>query len=266
MNTQPGEPQNNPTMKQYTVMEYLLEQFTDPGTHRLKAFYFIRSREYYNPSSRMGRVDDFVVHEPQAHEDYWSTEVENFLPESFAAVDGRTILGKPHLVKVLKDCVAPHWARSKAYKESHNRLLEKVTERQGREWMERLRLVLARTLCDRHGLYPLGNRALASEFHLSPVVRCRVARRCPPPSVVCSLRAVRAGWIGHRPGGGAAARSEAGGLRNGHRRPRSGHRAARSRWARDLPVRRATVVRSVASRTSPTCAGQAIASRGTRVA
>ena len=70
----------------------LLEaRFTDASSGKLKAYYLPRRREYDNPPSRAGRVEDYIEYDPQAHEDYWSTEVENHLPAAFAAVDDGTI-------------------------------------------------------------------------------------------------------------------------------------------------------------------------------
>ncbi len=160
MNTQPGGPQNNPTQDQHTITEGLLTRFTDESSGKLKAYYLPRRREYDNPPSRVGRVKKYIEHDPQAHEDYWNTKVENHLPAAFAAVDDWTILDHPDLVKVLKECIALHWARSAAYKHSHQELLESVTEQQKRQWLENFRPALERAFYLRYGLYPAGIEAL----------------------------------------------------------------------------------------------------------
>jgi hypothetical protein len=157
VNTQPGGTQNNPTQDQHTVTEGLLARFTDENSGKLKAYYLPRRREYDNPPSR---VKKYIEHDPQAHEDYWNTRVENYLPTAFAAVDGGTILDHPDLVKVLKDCIALHWARSAAYKQAHQELLKNVTEQQKRRWLENFRPALERAFYLRYGLYPAGIEAL----------------------------------------------------------------------------------------------------------
>lgn len=161
MNTQPGGPQNNSPRNIHTVTEVLLGRFTDPATGKLKAYYLPRCREYDNPPSKVGRVFEYFKHDVQTHEKFWSDEVETFLPAAFEAVDDGTILNRPDLVKVLKDCIALHWARSAAYKDAHERLFKDVTEQQKREWFAKYKPTLASAFYDRYGLYPAGDQALA---------------------------------------------------------------------------------------------------------
>lgn len=137
MNTQPGGPQNNLPKDLHTVTRCLLARYTDPSTGKLKAFYLPRRREFDKPPSAVGRVEGFIKHKPQEHESFWSTEVEVFLPAAFAAVDNGSVLDHPNHVKVLKDCIALHWARSKTYKESHEKSFEEVVEQQKRDWLEK---------------------------------------------------------------------------------------------------------------------------------
>lgn len=160
MNTQPGGPQNNPTKDQHTVTEHLLTRFTDLSSGKLKAYYLPRRREYDNSPSRVGRVYRYIQHDPQTHEDYWNTEVENHLPTAFATVDDGTVLDHPDLVKVLKGCIALHWARSAAYKKAHEKLLASVTEQQKHQWLENFKPELERAYYLRYGLYPAGTEAL----------------------------------------------------------------------------------------------------------
>jgi Protein of unknown function (DUF4238) len=46
------------------------------------------------------------------------------------------------------------------YKEAHMKLLEDVTEKQKRQWLENFKPVLGRAFYDRYGLYPAGDEAL----------------------------------------------------------------------------------------------------------
>jgi Protein of unknown function (DUF4238) len=160
MNTRSDGPQNNPTRDQHTTTARLLKRFTDASSDKLKEYYLPRRREYDNSPSRAGRVKDYIRHDPQAHEDYWNTEVESHLSAAFAAVDDGTILDCPDLVMVLKKCIALHWARSAAYKKAHEELFENVTEQQKRQWLEDFRPVLERAFYFRYGLYPAGSEAL----------------------------------------------------------------------------------------------------------
>lgn len=167
MNTQPGGPQNNPPRNIHTVTEVLLGRFTDSATGKLKAYYLPRRREYDNPPSMVGRVFEYIKHDVLTHEKFWSDEVETFLPAAFAAVDDETIFNQPDLVKVLKECIALHWARSATYKEAHERLFKDVTERQKQEWFAKFKPTLASAFYDRYGLYPAGDQALA---HINDLV------------------------------------------------------------------------------------------------
>lgn len=160
MNTQPGGPQNNATKDQHTITKCLLVRFADASSGKLTAYYLPRRREYDNAPSRVGRVQNYIEYDAQAHEDYWKIEVEDYLPAAFARVDDGTILDYPRLVKVLKDCIALHWARSAAYKKSHQELLESTSEQQKRRWLENFRPVLERAFYLRYGLYPVGAKAL----------------------------------------------------------------------------------------------------------
>jgi Protein of unknown function (DUF4238) len=163
VNTGPGGPRNNPTKDAHTVTACLLARFADTETGKLKAYYVPRGlpgrREYDNPPSRVGRVREYMKHEPQEHEDYWNTEVENQLPAAFAAVDDGTILDRPELVSVLKDCIALHWARSAAYMQEHEERFKAVTEQQKRLWLQNPS-ALERAFYFRYGLYPAGMEAL----------------------------------------------------------------------------------------------------------
>ena len=160
VNTQPDSPRNNPTEDQHTITKCLLARFVDVKTGKLKAYYLPRQREYDNPPSRAGRVKKFIERDSQTHEDYWNTQVETHLPAAFAAVDDGTVLDHAGLVKVLKDCIALHWARSVAYKQTHEELLRTVTEQQKRWWLESFRPALERAFYLRYGLYPAGIEAL----------------------------------------------------------------------------------------------------------
>ena len=131
-------PTDNPTKDVHTVTKCLLARFADAETGKLKAYHVPRGlpgrREYDNPPSRVGRVPKYMKFRPQEHEDRWNAEVENHLPVAFAAVDDGTILDRPGLVSVLKDCIALHWARSAAYKQAHEERFRTVTEQQKRLW------------------------------------------------------------------------------------------------------------------------------------
>jgi hypothetical protein len=129
MNTQPGTP-NNVVHEMHVVSRVLLRRIIDPATRMLAGYHLASQHEYRKAPRSVGWVDGFIKHEPKVHEDYWNVEVENHLHDAFQAVDDRSIFGKPRQIQILKDCIALHWARSKSYKEFHEKVLEVVTAHQ----------------------------------------------------------------------------------------------------------------------------------------
>jgi hypothetical protein len=82
--------------------------------------------------------------------------VENHLHDAFQAVDDGTVFNEPRHVQALKDCIALHWARSKAYKQTHEVIMAAATVRGKRRWREQHESLLVAAFYDKYGFYPAG--------------------------------------------------------------------------------------------------------------
>jgi len=169
--TQPSVP-NNEVRQIHVVSQVLLRRFVDPATGMLTGYHLASQRDYYPKSPKsVGWVEGFIRHQPRTHEDYWKAEVEDHLHDAFRAVDDRSIFSKPRQIRVLKDCIALHWARSKSYQEVHQMVMALVATRQKQYWAEHRRDLLTAAFYHKRGFYPAGREALElinDELHQLP--------------------------------------------------------------------------------------------------
>jgi hypothetical protein len=152
---------NNAVHEIHVVSQVLLRRFIDPATRMLTGYHLASRRDYSKSPKSVGWVDEFIKHEPKIHEDYWKAEVEDHLHDAFQAVDDRSIFARPRQIQVLKDCIALHWARSKSYREIHDKILEFITSRDKEEWNKHRRDLLAIAFYHKYSLYAAGPEALA---------------------------------------------------------------------------------------------------------
>jgi hypothetical protein len=123
------------------------------------AYDLVGRRERCKSTVAIGYVPDYVIYEPDAVEAVWRV-VEDQLPAAFAAVDDGTIFSNARLVAVLTDALALHSARSKAYKNVHNLILDRVVDRQKTVFRERGAHLLESAFVDRYGRAPEGSADL----------------------------------------------------------------------------------------------------------
>lgn len=109
-----------------------------------------------------GKIQHFIRYASQSLEDLWKSSVEDHLHQVSASIQDRSILNKPELVTVVKDCIALHLARSPRYLEIHSASLDKAERRLRPEAIARFKEPLSRLFFAKHGLHPAGNEALES--------------------------------------------------------------------------------------------------------
>jgi hypothetical protein len=136
----------------------LLRRFTAaPGNHLL-VFDLVVGRERESSPRSVAFVKDLIRIDADIAETTWG-KVEALLPKAFDALDDASLLDRPELVAVVKDCIALHWARSKMMQQVSERAWNnaklKSTERLFDDEEE-----LARIFRDRYGLHPAGSGGL----------------------------------------------------------------------------------------------------------
>ena len=147
--------------RQHTVSKGILRQFTDPLTGQLESFHL----EFEYPSLKypkeVGYVWNFVEHEPSATEQRWKT-TEDRLPALYSALNDRTLLEKPDMVRLAKEVIALHVVRSLTRRE----VQEIVALRAREDLLGELRQNpqgLALAFLRRTKLYPAGSEALEEQ-------------------------------------------------------------------------------------------------------
>lgn len=149
----------------HVVSQALLRRFTDPATRKLIEYNLRYEKTHPRPPKGVGWVENYISHEPEAHEVYWNTEVETHLHEAFKSIDASTtepslIFTQPQQVQTFKDCIALHWARSIAYKALHELILVAARKRQKQRWREQQKGLLTAAFYDKYSLYPAGSEGL----------------------------------------------------------------------------------------------------------
>ncbi len=129
-------------VKQHVVSQVVLSEF---AVDRQLEAEDVRQPGRWRPKSpaAVGYVNDFVPHDSATIEALWHS-VETRLPQAMEVVRGGTAPrpGSPE-ESILRDCVALHWARSKATKTAANRAWLKVQAEHEKEFRVRGRRVLA---------------------------------------------------------------------------------------------------------------------------
>lgn len=109
-----------------------------------------------------GKIQHFIRYAAQSLEDLWKSSVEDHLHQVSASIQDRSILNKPELVTVAKDCIALHLARSPRYLEIHSTSIDKAERKLRPEAIARFKGPLSRLFLAKHGFYPAGDEALGS--------------------------------------------------------------------------------------------------------
>jgi len=144
----------------HVVSRVLLRRFADPATRKLAGYHLASRKEYEKSPRSVGWVEQFIKYRPEETEAERKTTVEDRLNDAFEALDNGTIFCHPAHVDTIKGCMALHWARSKAYKELHESLLEAGRQWHKQHWREQYPQLLAAAFVSKYGLYPAGPEAL----------------------------------------------------------------------------------------------------------
>ncbi|MBB5856362.1 hypothetical protein HDA45_006449 [Amycolatopsis umgeniensis] len=107
-----------------------------------------------------GKILHFIRYASQSLEDLWKSSVEDHLHQVSASIQDRSILGKPDLVTVVKDCIALHLVRSLRYLEVHSASIDQAQRALGPDLIGRFKQPLSRLFLAKYGLYPAGDEAL----------------------------------------------------------------------------------------------------------
>ncbi|MGW5744991.1 DUF4238 domain-containing protein [Amycolatopsis sp. NPDC003861] len=109
-----------------------------------------------------GKIPNFIRYASRSLEELWKSSVEDHLHRVSAAIRDRSILDKPDLITVVKDCIALHLARSPRYLEVHAASIKKVERKLKPDVVARFREPLSRLFLKKYGIYPVGDEALGS--------------------------------------------------------------------------------------------------------
>jgi Protein of unknown function (DUF4238) len=158
-------PQQNQSLKnQHVVSRAVLKNFSFKDSNGGDALipYNIRAKRELRALgiSGCGKIQNFIRYASKSLEDLWKSSVEDHLHEVSASIQDRSILRRPDLVTVVKDCIALHLARSPRYLEVHSTSIDEAQRELRPDLVARLNGPLSRLFLAKHGLYPAGNEAL----------------------------------------------------------------------------------------------------------
>lgn len=166
---------DGPPRKQHVVSRAVLRRFECAGSLQSLDVRYPTSGWRRSTAAAEGYVRDFVAADAAAVEKVWK-DVEDRLPAAFAELDsGRMIAERSDVERTLQDCLAMHWARSKAVKA--------VSERAYRQVLARTKVELAA----RPDLLDRGFRETTGGLHAAgPEARAIAHERLTagPPEVV----------------------------------------------------------------------------------
>lgn len=155
-----------PVRRQHLISKILLAQFATPV--RRTAGLHVQPHDLRHPQRLpkprtprgIGWVEDFVPYASGSLEQAWN-EVEQHLPEVFAAVAAGTVLDDPATTGRLRDLIALHWVRSQHYRDLHQRLFPFVYQERQRYLLNEGRTLLQAAVLEQTGLFIDGREGLA---------------------------------------------------------------------------------------------------------
>lgn len=158
-------PQRDRLVKnQHVVSRAVLKNFSFKDTNGGDALipYNVRAKRELRPLGigGCGKIPHFIRYASQSLEDLWKSSVEDHLHRVSASIRDRSILGKPDLISVVKDCIALHLARSPWYLKVHSVSIDEAQRKLKPELIERFKEPLTRLFLAKYGLHPAGNEAL----------------------------------------------------------------------------------------------------------
>lgn len=149
---------------QHVVSRAVLKNFSFKDANGGDALipYNVRAKRELRPLGigGCGKIPHFIRYASQSLEDLWKSSVEDHLHEVSASIQDRSILNKPGLVTVVKDCIALHLARSPRYLEVRSASIDEAERALRPDLIARFKEPLSRLFLAKHGLHPAGNEAL----------------------------------------------------------------------------------------------------------
>lgn len=158
-------PQRDQLVKnQHVVSRAVLKNFSSKGAKGgdFLVPYNVRANRELHPLgiAGCGKIPHFIRYASKSLEDLWKSSVEDHLHQVSASIRDRSILGKPDLVTVVKDCIALHVARSPWYLEVHSASIDVAQRKLKPELIARFKAPLSRLFFAKYGVYPAGDEAL----------------------------------------------------------------------------------------------------------
>lgn len=158
--------QNELVENQHVVSRAVLKNFSFKGTKGGDFLipYNVRAKRESDPLGLRGcgKIPHFIRYASKSLEDLWKSSVEDHLHRVSASIRDRSILDKPDLVTVIKDCIALHLARSPWYLEVHSASIDEAQRKLKPELIARFKAPLSRLFFAKYGFYPAGDEALES--------------------------------------------------------------------------------------------------------
>ncbi|MER6274539.1 DUF4238 domain-containing protein [Streptomyces sp900105755] len=165
-----------PVKRQHVVSQVLLSQFATPIRHT--AGRHVQPHDLRNPRRAskartprgVGWIEDFVPYVSASIEQTWN-EVEQHLPETFAAVATGTALDDPDTLARLRDVIALHWVRSQHYRDMHKVIFRAFYQEHFSRFLNEDQALLQLAAWEKTGLLVTGREGLAlhAERLLAPM-------------------------------------------------------------------------------------------------
>ncbi|MFF2128713.1 DUF4238 domain-containing protein [Streptomyces olivochromogenes] len=163
--------------RQHVISQVLLSQFATPI--RRTAGRHVQPHDLHHPQRLpkprtprgVGFIEHFVPYASASLEQTWA-QVEQHLPEAFAAVSAGTALDDPDMVDRLRDLIALHWARSQHYRDLHQAIFHTFYQERFRRFLNEDQVLLQLAAWEKTGLLITGREGLAlhAERVMAPMV------------------------------------------------------------------------------------------------
>ncbi|MFG3384582.1 DUF4238 domain-containing protein [Streptomyces sp. NPDC047999] len=153
--------------RQHLVSQVLLKRFTMPGERssgwQLISFDLDHPERHHKRKGprECGWVEDFVSFDSVAAEDLWR-QIEQRVPDTFAAVEAGTPFDDPKHAGILRDLATLHLVRSHRYRDVHRDAYERAREGVRSGLLQNYEGQLGREALRKTGLHLTGPQALGA--------------------------------------------------------------------------------------------------------
>lgn len=110
-------------MIQHLVSRGLLRRFANHRRGPISGIDLVSLEQRTDKVERFGGVEDTDLLAPNDFENIWNQEVETPLPYALKLLDEGSLLSNPRAIVTIKNCIALHWSRGFAARETLNRIL-----------------------------------------------------------------------------------------------------------------------------------------------